>query len=137
MKREAIYVIEKKEKIDKIKKNYNNMNMSDETAQKINRLNITNNILKITTALVGLVSVVNWFTPDPIPFIDEAILTGLTTLLGSASKIVENNIDNISKNGKVEIKIEEIQKLANQAHQIASITKSKSATKSKSNILSK
>ena len=129
MERQAVYVKEKKEKIEKIKKKYENMNLSDDTALKINNLEVTNNILKAATAIVGLVSVINWFVPDMIPFVDEAILTGLTTLLGSSAKIVENNIDSIAKNGTSNIKMEEIQNLSGQAKEIISNLKEKNIKK--------
>jgi len=118
MERQAVYVNEKKEKIEKIRKKYENMNLSDNAALKINNLEVTNNILKTATAIVGLVTVINWFVPDAIPFIDETILTGLTALLGSSSKIIENNIESLNKNGSSEVKMEEIQKIAGQANQI-------------------
>lgn len=125
MERTAVYVTEKKEKIERIKKKYNNMSLSDNQAEKINKLEVTNNVLKGATAIIGIATVINWLVPDAIPFIDEAILTGITTLLGSASTIVQNNIDSIALTGTADVKIEEIQKLTNQAGQIASNIKNK------------
>lgn len=125
MERSAIYIDEKKEKIDKIRKKYNNMLLEDKQAEKIIKLESTNEILTTATKIVGILTVINWIIPDTLPIIDEAILTGITTLLGTSSKIVENNIDSIAKTGSSQVKIEEIEKLTNQAGQIVSNIKSK------------
>ena len=110
MENKAVYTIEQKNELEKIKLKYKNPNMSDETAKKIQTLERTNNILKGTTAVVGVISVINWIVPDAIPIIDEAILTGITALLGSSSKIVENNIEKALYTGRIDISMEEIQK---------------------------
>ena len=120
MENKAVYTIEQKNELEKIKLKYQNPNMSDETAKKIQTLERTNNVLKGTTAVVGLISVINWIVPDAIPIIDEAILTGITALLGSSSKIVENNIEKALYTGRIDISMEEIQKLSTEANKIAS-----------------
>ena len=91
--RETVIVPEKKEKIERIKRKYNNMEMTDDTAKKIRTLEATNNILLAATGVVGVATVINYFVPDMVPFVDEAIMTGATALLGSASAIVKNKIN--------------------------------------------
>ena len=125
MERSAIYIDEKKEKIDKIRKKYNNVLLEAKQAEKIIKLESTNEILTTATKIVGILTVINWIIPDTLPIIDEAILTGIATLLGTSSKIVENNIDSIAETGSSQVKIEEIEKLINKAGQIVSNIKSK------------
>jgi hypothetical protein len=95
--RETVIVPEKKEKIERIKRKYNNMEMSDDTAKKIRNLEVVNNVLVAATGLVGCATVINYFVPDALPFVDEIVMTGATTLLGSASAIVKNKITDLSK----------------------------------------
>ena len=82
MSREKVFVSEKKSKIEKVKRKYKNMSMSDETANKIVKLNTLNKILKTATGAVGLITVIDFFVPDPVLGLDEAALTALTGLLG-------------------------------------------------------
>ena len=117
--REAVYINEEKRKIEKIKAKYNNMNLDDNTAKKINNLEITNNILKSATIIAGIATIINYFIPDPIPLMDEAVMTGLTGLLKTSSTIVENKIDKLAKTGNAKIKIEEIETLTKQIKKIA------------------
>lgn len=112
--RETVIVPEKKEKIERIKRKYQNMEMSDDTAKKIKNLEVVNNILVAATGVVGILTVVNYFVPDPVPGIDEAVMTGATALLGSASTIVKNKINDLAATGTTEVKMEEVTKLSDQ-----------------------
>ena len=111
--------MKKKEKKKKIKEKYNNMNLSDDTAKQINSLEITNNILKSATILAGIATIINYFIPDPVPLMDEAIMTGLTGLLKTSSTIVENKIDKLSKTGDAKIQMSEIENLTKQMKNLA------------------
>lgn len=114
MARKTVVVPTEKEKIDRIKEKYNNYQMSDDSAKKIQKLEIANKILKGATYIVGAVTVIDWIIPDPVLGIDEAILTALTALLGTATKTIENKIDDIANTGDAELQREEAQKLGNQ-----------------------
>lgn len=117
--REAIIVPEKREKIERIKRKYENMSMSDDTAKKIRALEITNNILTAATGVVGIATVINYFVPDPIPGVDEAVMTGVTALLGSATSIVNNKIKDLAATGSTDVKMEEVTKLSEQMGKVA------------------
>lgn len=119
MSREAVIVPEKKKKIEMIKRKYNNLAMSDEVAQKINRLEVTNNILKAATGVVGVVAALDWIIIDPIPGVDEAVFTGATALLGLASSIVGNKIDDLANTGNADLQMDEVNKLSNQLSEVA------------------
>ena len=95
------------------------MNLDDNTAKKINNLEITNSILKSATIIAGIATIINYFIPDPIPLMDEAVMTGLTGLLKTSSTIVENKIDKLAKTGNAKIQIEEIETLTKQIKKIA------------------
>ena len=117
--REAILIPEKKEKIERIKRKYQNMELSDDAAQKIRTLEVVNNILISATGLVGVATVVNYFIPDALPFVDEAVMTGVTALLGSASTVVKNKINDLAATGTTEVKMEEVTKLSDQMSKVA------------------
>lgn len=114
MSRETIFVPEKKKKIENIKNKYHNMSMSDSAASKIASLEATNNILKTATALAGVVTVIDFFVPDPVLGLDEAALSALTGLFGYASKLVDNKIDAIANSGNANLEMSEINKLTEQ-----------------------
>ena len=114
MSRETIFVPEKKKKIENIKNKYHNMSMSDSAASKIVSLEATNNILKTATALAGVVTVIDFFVPDPVLGLDEAALSALTGLFGYASKLVDNKIDAIANSGNANLEMSEINKLTEQ-----------------------
>ncbi len=125
--RETVVIPEKKEKIEKIKRKYKNMAMSDDTAKKIRSLEITNTLLKAATAIVGVVAVIDLIIPDPVIGLDEAILTGATALLGSASTIVNNKIEDLANTDNAELKMEEVNLLSKQLNNIATAVASKRA----------
>ena len=126
--RETVIIPEKKEKIEKIKMKYKNMSMSDNTAKKIMRLEITNKILKAATAAVGVLTFIDIIVPDPIPGIDEAILTGATALLGSAAAIVNNKIEDLANTDNADLKMEEVNLLSKQLNDVATAVANKRAT---------
>ena len=99
------------------------MSMSDETANKIVKLNTLNNILKTATGAVGLITVIDFFVPDPVLGLDEAALTALTGLLGYTSSVVNNKIDDIATSDNTELKMEEITRLTGQLTDVASKVK--------------
>ena len=118
-RRETVIVPEKKEKIERIKRKYENMSMTDDTAKKIRALEITNNVLAAATGAVGIATIVNYFVPDPVPGIDEAVMTGVTALLGSATTIVSNKIKDLAATGTTDVKMEEVTKLSEQMVNVA------------------
>lgn len=119
MSKEAVMIPEKKKRIEKVKAKYKNMSMSDDTAMKIVRLNTLNNVLKAATGVVGLVTVIDYFVPDPILGLDEAALTAITGLLGYSSSLVNNKIDRIAASDDAELKMEEINNLTNKLTDVA------------------
>ena len=119
MSKEAVMISENKKKIEMVKNKYKNMSMSDETAMKIVRLNTVNSVLKAATGLVGLVTVIDYFIPDPVLGLDEVALTAITGLLGYSSSLVDNKIDKIAASDDADLKMEEINNLANKLNDVA------------------
>lgn len=114
MNRETIIVPEKKEKIERIKKKYRNMSMSDNEAKKIKRLETINDILKTATAAAGVITIIDFFIPDPVLGLDEAALTALTGLFGYATNLVNNKIDSIANSNDMGMQMDEVNELTKQ-----------------------
>lgn len=129
VKRSTVVIPEKKSKIEKIKKKYKNPNMEDSTAVKIASLEVANSILKTAGTLVGVIFVIDLIIPDPVIGLDEAALAGLTGIATTASKIVENKINDLATNGTAEMKQEEIMKLAGQINAVVTNQKANKAAK--------
>ena len=123
MSRVNVVVPEKKETIENIKKKYKNMSMSDKDALKIRRLEVTNNILKTATAAAGVITVIDFFVPDPVLGLDEAALTALTGLFGYASSVVNNKIEQVANSGDMSIEMDEVTKLSEQISKAAQSVK--------------
>lgn len=122
-KRETVLVPADKAKLDKIRRKYNNAQMDDETAKKVRRLEITNNILKAATGIVGIAAVVDWIVLDPVPGVDEAVLSGATALLGLGSSIVSNKIDDLVNTGTTDMKMDEVKQLTESMVDVTKKTK--------------
>lgn len=122
-KRETVLVPADKAKLDKIRRKYNNAQMDDETAKKVRRLEITNNILKAATGIVGIAAVVDWIILDPVPGVDEAVLSGATALLGLGSSIVSNKIDDLVNTGTTDMKMDEVKQLTESMVDVTKKTK--------------
>ena len=129
MSRESVFIAEKKDRIQKIKKKYNNMQMSDETAAKIYRLDVTSNVLKAATAVVGVITVIDLFVPDPVLGIDEVGLTAITGLLGYVSTLVDNKAKSLANDEDASIQMEEVTKLTEQIGNAAKAVKGKGNSK--------
>lgn len=120
--RETVIVPEKKDKIERIKRKYNNMEMTDDTAKKIRNLEVVNNVLLVATGIAGIGTAISWLPlPDDIAgvWLDEAIFTGATVLLTSASAIVKNKINDLAATGTTEMKMEEVTQLSNELSDVA------------------
>ena len=92
-------------------------------AKKIRNLEVVNNVLVAATGLVGCATVINYFVPDALPFVDEIVMTGATTLLGSASAIVKNKINDLSVSGTTEMKMDEVRQLTDSMIDVTKKTK--------------
>lgn len=121
--RSSVVIPEKKERIENIKKKYNKMSMSDSTASKIEKLEITNHILKTAAIGAGILTFIDIITVDPVPFLDEAVLTGVTTLLSTSARIVENKIDSLVKSDNLDLQMEEATIIGKQISDIANAVK--------------
>ena len=111
--RHMLVVPEKQETIQKMDQQYQTMK-NDPNATKVKSLEAAGKALKIATAAVGVITVIDWIVPDPVLGIDEIGLTALTTLLGTASTIVNNKKAQLEATGEVNMSMEEVQTLAKQ-----------------------
>lgn len=77
--------------------------MNDETFKKISNLKMLNNIFICGMFIVGIITIIDLFVPDPIFLLDEAALAAITALFKVLSSVVEKKIDLLSNGQDVEI----------------------------------
>lgn len=123
MARKTVIVPEKKEVINKIKEKYNNAEMTDQTALKIASLETTNKILSAAKTVSLVAFVIDLVVPDPVIGVDEAVLGVIWQATKTANKIVNNKIDDLTKNGTAEMQTEEALKLADSLKSVADCVK--------------
>lgn len=131
MSRKSVFVTENKKNIEKMRKKYNNMQMSEVAAAKVYRLDVASNALKAATAVVGVVTVIDLFIPDPVLGIDEVGLTAITGLLGYVSSLVDNKAKSIANDEDASIQMDEVTKLTEQIGNAAKAVKGKGNSSSK------
>lgn len=121
--RETVIVTENKNKIENVKRKYKNMQMSDTATKKIISLEVANKILKVATAGVGIITVIDFVVPDPILGLDEVALASITGVLSYASSLVNNKINDLAKIGETTVKMDEITGLTEQLGNTANAVK--------------
>ena len=115
-------------KYQMIKDKYNKPNMSDETAKKIKKYEIINKLLIIGTVVVGVITILDIFTVDPIFLLDEATLATITGFLKYCSSFTKKRIALLVETNGSKISAKDIEELSKEATKVAKDIK-KSRTK--------
>ena len=76
---------------------------------KIKRLEIIEKILIAGTVLVGIITIVDIFIPDPILLLDEAALTAITGLLTYIANLVRRRVEELKKGEESSIGTKQIE----------------------------
>ena len=121
--RETVIINDNKQRIQNIKAKYNNMQMSDKAAKKIISLEGTSKLLKLATTGVGIITIIDFIVPDPVLGLDEVALASITGVLGYASSLVNNKINDLASNGETTMQMDEITGLTEQIGTAASAVK--------------
>lgn len=91
--------------------------------KKIKTLEIIDKILIAGTIIVGIITVIDIFTIDPILMLDEAALTAITGLLTYISTLVRKKIDKLKNGSKEKTDMKDIEKLTDKVSETASSVK--------------
>ena len=91
--------------------------------KKIKSLEIIDTLLTIGTIIIGIITVIDIFLPDPLFMLDEAALTAITGLLAYISSLVRKKVDKLKNGTKEKIDIKEIEKLNDKISETASSVK--------------
>lgn len=121
--RETVIINDNKQRIQNIKAKYNNMQMSDKAAKKIISLEGTSKLLKLATTGVGIITIIDFIVPDPVLGLDEVALASITGVLGYASSLVNNKINDLASNGETTMQMDEITGLTEQIGTAATAVK--------------
>ena len=111
--RHMLVVPERQERIQKMDQQYQAMK-NNPNAAKLKSMQAAGKALKYATTAIGIITIIDWLVPDPVLGIDEVGLTALTTLLGTASTIVNNKTAQLEAGLDANVSMEEVQKLAKQ-----------------------
>ena len=91
--------------------------------KKIKTLEIVDKILIAGTIIVGIITVIDIFLPDPILLLDEAALTAITGLLTYISTLVRKKIDKLKNGSNEKTDMKDIEKLTDKVSETASSVK--------------
>ena len=86
--------------------------MEENVSNKIKNLRLINNILIVCMVIVGVITIVDLFVPDPIFLLDETALAAITALFKVLSSIVEKKIELLSNGEKVDINSKDAEEVA-------------------------
>lgn len=90
---------------------------------KIKSLKVLEALLIIGTIIIGIITVIDVFIPDPIFLLDEAALTAITGLLTYLSALVSKKIDKLEKGDTSKSNMKEIGEITNKVSETATIVK--------------
>ena len=91
--------------------------------KKIKSLEIIDTLLIIGTIIIGIITVIDIFLPDPLFMLDEAALTAITGLLAYISSLIRKKVDKLKNGTKEKTDIKEIEKLNDKISETASSVK--------------
>ena len=91
--------------------------------KKIKSLEIIDTLLIIGTIIIGIITVIDIFLPDPLFMLDEAALTTITGLLAYISSLIRKKVDKLKNGTKEKTDIKEIEKLNDKISETVSSVK--------------
>ena len=91
--------------------------------KKIKSLEIIEKILIAGTVIVGIITVIDIFIPDPIFLLDEAALTAITGLLTYIANLVRRRIEELKTGEENSVGAKQISEVANRVTETAKTVK--------------
>lgn len=88
--------------------------------KKIKKYKIIETILIICTILVGLITVIDIFVPDPIFLLDETALATITGLLTFLSSLVRRKIEELQNGENKKIDSKDVEDIVTKVSETAS-----------------
>ena len=79
--------------------------------KKIKNLELIEKLLIAGTVIVGIITVIDIFIPDPIFLLDEAALTAITGLLTYIANLVRRRIEELKKGEESSIGTKQIEEV--------------------------
>ena len=91
--------------------------------KKIKKLELIEKILIAGTVLVGIITIIDIFIPDPILLLDEAALTAITGLLTYIANLVRRRVEELKKGEKSSIGTKQIEEVTAKVTETAKTVK--------------
>jgi len=97
--------------------------MDKDTKNRLKRLEVIEKLLTIATVVVGIITVIDIFIPDPIFLLDEAALASITGLCQLIAGLVRSKMDELENGGKGKIEYKDVEKVTNKVNETAKTVK--------------
>lgn len=92
-------------------------------ANKIKRLEQLKMVFTTLAIIVGIITVVDMFIPDPILLLDEAALASITGLFTLIMTQIDDKIKKLKSGNKADVTIEEVKSITSAAGNTANAIK--------------
>ena len=94
-----------------------------DTKNRLKRLEVIEKLLTVATIVVGIITVIDIFIPDPIFLLDEAALASITGLCQLIAGLVRSKMDELENGGKGKIEYKDVEKVTNKVSETAKTVK--------------
>lgn len=89
--------------------------------KEIKKYEIIEKVLIVLAIIIGVITVIDIFLPDPIFLLDEASLAAITGLLTYLSSLVRRKIEDLKNGDNKKISTKEIGEITNKVTETATI----------------
>lgn len=87
--------------------------------KEIKKYEIIEKVLVALAIVIGIITVIDIFVPDPIFMLDEAALASITGLLTFLSSLVRNKIEDLKNGEKKKIQAKDIEEITTKVTETA------------------
>lgn len=97
--------------------------MEKDIKNRLKRLEVIEKLLTVATIVVGIITVIDIFIPDPIFLLDEAALASITGLCQLIAGLVRSKMDELENGGKGKIEYKDVEKVTTKVSETAKTVK--------------
>ena len=94
------------------KRKYKKLDMSDATASKIRNLEVIHKLLLLGTFIIGIITIIDIFVPDPVFLLDEAALAAITGFFKTAATFTKKKIALLVETDSAKMSTEDVEELS-------------------------
>ena len=91
--------------------------------KKIKKLERAKALFLSFTVIIGIITIIDIFVPDPILFLDEAALASLTGFFMFMCSSIDAKISDLKEVGKAHVKVEDLKEITTHLNETANSVK--------------